>query len=205
MQQRGRDVHFMRFLHSRSHFLGPARLFVFALLVLIGLLVPAQQVHRWGCEISGAVTHGGRSRGGLLAVHPNPSRRLGPAEMLHRKQDRHPIKLHEGLGCMPRLQSDLLDLPASVVPAGSCLPHKHGVTAGMSSLRMAGVHRAEAGDQLSLIISIFAIRIGKGNCASSLLLVTSALPFIGSFDCAHQLSSRSRLAQRQSGSFPPIL
>lgn len=37
--------------------------------------------------------------------------------MLHREQDHHPIKLHEGLGCMPRLQSDLLDLAASVVPA----------------------------------------------------------------------------------------
>ena len=64
-------------------------------------------------EISGAVTHGGRSRGGLLAVHPNPSRRLGPAEMLHRQQHRHPIKLHKGLGCVARLQSDLLDLPNS--------------------------------------------------------------------------------------------
>jgi len=39
--------------------------------------------------------------------------------MLHREQDRHPIKLHEGLGCMPLLDSDLLDLSASVVPAGS--------------------------------------------------------------------------------------
>jgi len=114
------------------------------------------------CEISGAVTHGGRSRGGLLAVHPNPSRRLGPAEMLHREQNRHPIKLHEGLGCVARFQSDLLDLSASMVPAGSCLPHKHGVTAGMSTLRLAGVYRAEAGDQLSLIISIFAIRIRLG-------------------------------------------
>jgi len=61
-----------------------------------------------------------------------------------------------------RFQSDLLDLSASMVPAGSCLPHKHGVTAGMSTLRLAGVYRAEAGDQLSLIISIFAIRIRLG-------------------------------------------
>jgi len=82
--------------------------------------------------------------------------------MLHREQDRHPIKLHEGLGCMPLLDSDLLDLPASVVPAGLCLPHKHGVTAGMSTLRLAGVYGAEAGDQISLIISIFAIRIRLG-------------------------------------------
>jgi len=31
----------------------------------------------WGCEISGAATHGGRSRGGLLAVHHNPRLSLG--------------------------------------------------------------------------------------------------------------------------------
>jgi len=78
-------------------------------------------------EISGAVTHGGRSRGGLLAVHPNPSRRLGPAEMLHREQDRHPIELNKGLGCVARLQSDLLDLAASVVPAGSWPVDQHQI------------------------------------------------------------------------------
>jgi len=122
----------------------------------------AALINGWGCEISGAVTHGGRSRGGLLEVHPNPSQRLGPAEMLHREQHRHPIHLHKGLGCVARFQSDLLDLSASMVPAGSCLPHKHGVTAGMSTLRLAGVYRAEAGAQLSLIISIFAIRIRLG-------------------------------------------
>jgi len=47
--------------------------------------------------------------------------------MLHREQDRHPIKLHEGLGCMPLLDSDLLDLAPSVVPAGSWPVDQHQI------------------------------------------------------------------------------
>ena len=33
-------------------------------------------INGWGCQISGAVNHLGRSSGGLLAVHPNPKLRL---------------------------------------------------------------------------------------------------------------------------------
>jgi len=90
----------------------------------------------WGCEISRAVTHGGRSRGGLLAVHPNPSSRLGPAEMLHREQDRHPIKQDKGLCSLPGLPPNLVDYAATVIPAGSRpIDQNKSINPGLTSER----------------------------------------------------------------------
>jgi len=63
---------------------------------------------------------------------------------------------------VPMLDSDLLELPRFSVPSEFVFSPQTRVIAGISTLRLAGVHRAEAGDQLSLIISISAIRIRLG-------------------------------------------